>query len=162
MGIPIKTALDVFDGEPMKLLLGMHARVLELRDEAQAEESESGEASEFDPVTYVVSAAMNRGWGIYREREPTVEEVRVTEEQAKNEVVEFDLSPIDDDVMYERMAYLMQEEADWLRSYLQYAITHDHKLRFNLDTRIAKKEGREPPNRDDYPFEGDPYVKRPA
>jgi hypothetical protein len=59
MGLPIKTSLAVFEGEPTKLLLTVAKRVMELRNESH----DSGD--EFDPVKYVTGAARNRGWGVY-------------------------------------------------------------------------------------------------
>lgn len=54
MHLPLRLALDIFEGEPTKTLLAMTQRVQEL-----------AQKGEFDPVRYVSGAARRKGWGKY-------------------------------------------------------------------------------------------------
>lgn len=82
MHLPLRTALDVFEGEPTKTLLAMTQRVQELELEAAQENRD------FDPVRYVTGAAKRRGWGKYAERKSVTLDLSSIEEETLGQIRE--------------------------------------------------------------------------
>lgn len=82
MHLPLRTALDVFEGEPTKLLLTMAKRVQELELESVQEDED------FDPVRYVTGAAKHRGWGKYAPKSSITLDLSSVDEEVRDTIGE--------------------------------------------------------------------------